>query len=139
MLGTVRSLKKKLHPEQWNPGRTKKGGGGQKGQRRSVEVGWGRLGSVGVGSDWFGSVRIGSDRFGCTGPASERILVPGRTPSGPQRAVRMRQGRCGSLRIAADRADGCLENLVGAGVCLNAPNRPNDTKETFTWTSRTFK
>ena len=71
----------------------------------------------------------------------ERILVPGRTPGGPQRAVRMRQGRCGSPRIAADRcgspriaADGCGELLVGAGVCLDAPNRPNDTKETFTWT-----
>ena len=111
-------------------------GGGPEGTQ---EVSWGWLGSVGVGWGRFGSVRIGSDRFGCTGPASERILVPGRTPSGPQRAVRMRQGRCGSLRIAADRADGCLENLVGAGVCLDAPNRPNDTKETFTWTSRTFK
>ena len=94
-----------------------------------VGVSWGRLGSVRIGSDRFGSVRIGSDRFGCTGPASERILVPGRTPSGPQRAVQMRQGRCASLRIATDR---CLENLVGVGVCLDAPNRPNDTKETFT-------
>ena len=113
----------------------------------SVGVGWGRLGSVRVGSDRFGSVRIGSDRFGSvrigSGPASERILVPqaGRTPSGPQRAVRMRQGRCGSLRIAADRRGSlrivrmaAWKILVGAGVCLDAPNRPNDTKETFTWT-----
>ena len=108
-----------------------------------VGVSWGRLGSVGVGWDRFGSVRIGSDRFGSVrmhGTASERILAPGRTPSGPQRAVRMRQGRCGSLRIAgspriaADSADGCLENLVGAGIRLDAPNRLNDTKETFTWT-----
>ena len=41
----VRSLKKKLHPEHWNPGPTKKGGGPEGTQ----EVSWGWSGSVGVG------------------------------------------------------------------------------------------